>query len=136
MRCTKTMRYLTLQEVQRTIYFIVGVLFIGVGTLRIFLPLLPTTIFFIFASWCFVRSSTRVNEWLKNHKIWGAYIRDYQNKTGFTIKEKIFSLIFLWGMISLSIFFLTDEFYIKIILALIAIAVTFHILIIKNLTRG
>lgn len=126
------MRYLSLQELQKKIYFLAGVIFIGIGTLGIFLPLLPTTIFFILASWCFIRSSAQANEWLRNHKIFGVYIKNYQDKTGLTTKAKVLSLIFLWGMILLSAYFLTDVFHIKIILILIAIAVSIHIIMIKK----
>lgn len=129
------MRLFSLQEVQKKIYFLGGVIFIIIGTVGILLPLLPTTIFFILASWCFIRSSVRANNWLRNHKIFGPYIRNYQDKAGLTLKSKIFSLIFLWGMISVSIFFLTEELHIKIILILIAIAVTIHILTIKKLNE-
>jgi uncharacterized membrane protein YbaN (DUF454 family) len=113
-------------------YFSSGVLLVGIGVIGIFLPLLPTTIFLILASICFLKSSPKANEWLTNHKILGGYIDNYQNKTGLTRNAKIANIITLWTSISLSAFLLTDELYIRIILLAIAIGVTTHLLMIKT----
>ncbi len=113
-------------------YFISGLLLVAIGIIGIFLPLLPTTIFLILASICFLKSSPKANEWLRNHKILGGYIDNYQNKTGLTRNAKIANIITLWISISLSAFFLTDVLYIRIILLAIAIGVTIHLVMIKT----
>jgi uncharacterized membrane protein YbaN (DUF454 family) len=113
-------------------YLISGFLLVAIGVIGIFLPLLPTTIFLILASICFLKSSPKANEWLRNHKILGGYIDNYQNKTGLTRNAKIANIITLWISISLSAFFLTDELYIRIILLAIAIGVTIHLVMIKT----
>ena len=105
---------------------------VAIGVIGIFLPLLPTTIFLILASVCFVKSSPRANEWLRNHKVLGGYIDNYQNKTGLTKKTKIGNIIVLWTSISLSAFLLTDELYIRLLLFAIAIGVSIHIITIKT----
>lgn len=114
------------------LYLLSGFLLVAIGVIGIFLPVLPTTIFLILASACFVKSSPQANQWLKNHKILGQYIKNYQEKTGLTVKAKIFNILFLWSMILLSAFFLTDEFYIKVLLLAIAVGVTIHLLMIKT----
>jgi uncharacterized membrane protein YbaN (DUF454 family) len=113
-------------------YLISGFLLVAIGVIGIFLPLLPTTIFLILASICFLKSSPKANEWLRNHKILGGYIDNYQNKTGLTRNAKIANITTLWISISLSALFLTDEFYIRIILLAIAIGVTIHLVMIKT----
>lgn len=121
-----------LPKFYRYFYLISGFLLVAIGVIGIFLPVLPTTIFLILASACFVKSSPKANEWLRNHRVLGIYIKNYQDKTGLTIKAKIFNIAFLWIMILLSAFYLTDEFYIKVILLLIAVGVTIHLLMIKT----
>ena len=113
-------------------YLISGFLLVAIGVIGIFLPLLPTTIFLILASVCFLKSSPKANEWLRNHKVLGGYIDNYQNKTGLTRNAKITNIITLWISISLSAIFLTDELYIKIILLAIAIGVSIHLVMIKT----
>ena len=123
---------LEMSKLYRYFYLISGVLLVAIGVIGIFLPVLPTTIFLILASACFVKSSPRANEWLRNHKVFGMYIKNYQDKTGLSIRAKIFNITFLWVMILLSAFYFTSEFYIRIILILIAAGVTIHLLMIKT----
>lgn len=113
-------------------YLTSGFLLVAIGVIGIFLPLLPTTIFLILASICFLKSSPKANDWLRNHKILGGYIDNYQNKTGLTRNSKIINIVTLWTSISLSAFLLTNELYIRIILLTIAISVTIHLLMIKT----
>ncbi|AFH49024.1 Hypothetical protein IALB_1314 [Ignavibacterium album JCM 16511] len=121
-----------LPKFYRYFYLISGILLVAIGVIGIFLPVLPTTIFLILASACFVKSSPRANEWLRNHRVLGLYIKNYQDKTGLTVRAKIFNITFLWIMILLSAFYFTNEIYIKIILVLIAVGVTIHLLMIKT----
>jgi hypothetical protein len=103
-----------------------------IGVVGIFLPVLPTTIFLILASACFIKSSPQANEWLRNHKILGMYIKNYQDKSGLTVKSKIINTTFLWLMISVSAYFFTELWYIRLLLLAIAIGVTIHLLMIKT----
>lgn len=116
----------------RYAYLVSGVLLVIIGVIGIFLPVLPTTIFLILASACFVKSSPRANEWLRNHKILGMYIKNYQDKSGLTIKTKILNIAFLWVMILSSAFLFTEDFYIRLLLLAIALGVTIHLLMIKT----
>ena len=116
----------------RYFYLISGFILVAIGVVGIFLPLLPTTIFLILASICFLKSSPKANEWLRNHKVLGGYIDNYQNKTGLTRNAKIANIITLWTSISLTAFLLTEELYIRILLLAIAIGVTIHLVMIKT----
>jgi uncharacterized membrane protein YbaN (DUF454 family) len=44
---------------------------VGLGVLGAFLPVLPSTCFFIFAAYFFGKSSTRFENWLLNHRRFG-----------------------------------------------------------------
>lgn len=116
----------------RYLYFVSGVLLVAIGVIGIFLPILPTTIFLILASACFIKSSPKANEWLRNHKILGMYIKNYQDKSGLTIKSKIFNITLLWIMILASAIFFTELWYIRLVLFLIAVGVTIHLLMVKT----
>lgn len=126
---------ISLPKFYKYFYLISGFLLVIIGVIGIFLPVLPTTIFLILASACFVKSSPKANEWLRNHKILGIYIKNYQDKSGLTVRAKIFNITFLWIMILLSAFYLTEVWYIKLILIGIAVGVTIHLLMIKTKTE-
>jgi len=118
--------------VYRYLYLFSGFLLVGIGVLGIFLPVLPTTIFLILASACFMKSSPKANEWLKNNKWLGPYLRNYQEKAGLTIKSKIVLISILWISILFSAFVLTDNPAIRILLLLIAFGVTIHLVMVKT----
>jgi uncharacterized protein len=116
----------------RYLYLVSGILLVVIGVIGIFLPVLPTTIFLILASACFVKGSPRANEWLRNHKILGIYLKNYQDKSGLTIKAKVFNIALLWIMILSSAYFFTEELFIRLLLLAIAIGVTIHLLMVKT----
>jgi len=66
-----------------------GCLFVGIGVIGIFVPVLPTTPFLLLASFCFVRSSPRLNRWLMNHRVFGRYVRDWEEKRGVRSSVKV-----------------------------------------------
>lgn len=117
----------------RQILIIGGLLFVAIGIIGMFLPLLPTTIFFILAAWCFARSSEKFHNWLHNNRLFGKYLRNYRIKKGMTIKSKAASIALLLIGISISAFYLTENLYVRILLAVIAIGVSWHIIAIKTI---
>jgi len=117
----------------RWILFICGTILLGIGILGMFLPLLPTTIFFILAAWCYARSSEKFYHWLHHNKFFGKYLSNYRRGNGMSIISKAISLIILWAGISYSALFATSILYIRILLIVIAIGVTWHLLSIKTL---
>ena len=118
--------------IYRYLFLFSGFVLVGIGVLGIFVPLLPTTIFLILASACFMKSSPRANEWLKNHKLLGAYLRNYQDKSGLTIKAKVVHIAALWIGILFSALVFTSDPAIRILLLLIAVGVTIHLVMVKT----
>ena len=68
---------------------VLGFVAVGLGTLGIFLPLLPTTPFLLLAAYLFARGSDRWHQWLLGHRHLGPYIHAFRNKTGLTKKQKL-----------------------------------------------
>ena len=122
----KTFRYMLI---------IAGTLFLGFGIIGIFLPILPTTPFLLLAAACYARSSKRFYNRLMNNKWFGNYIINYHEGRGVPLKFKIFTISLLWITILFSIYYFIDNFWIELILFMIAIGVTIHIVTIKTLKQ-
>lgn len=117
----------------RWIFLISGFILVGVGIVGMFLPLLPTTIFFILAAWCFARSSERFHYWLHNNRFFGKYLRNYRVKGGMTVKSKVITISILMAGILFSILYATDNIIVRILLAAILIGVSWHLIALKTI---
>ena len=84
----------------------VGVVSVGLGTVGIFVPLLPTTPFLLLAAACFVRSSDRLHDWLMGHRLYGPIVRGYREHRALPASSKAIILVFTWAAILSSIFIL------------------------------
>ncbi|MDP1678406.1 MAG: YbaN family protein [Bacteroidota bacterium] len=108
-----------------------GTVLVGIGILGIFLPLLPTTVFFLMAAWCYARSSKKFYDWLHHNKAFGKYLKNYREGNGITTSGKISIIVILWGGILYSII-VTQSLIVQLLLAVIAIGVTIHIVVIPT----
>ncbi|MCR4825855.1 MAG: YbaN family protein [Bacteroidales bacterium] len=88
---------------KRTLYIVFGLLCVGLGTLGVVVPGLPTTPFLLLASWLFYRSSPRLQEWLLNSWL-GVYIRSYHRRGGMTFAQKAGAVGIMVAMVLLSTF--------------------------------
>ena len=119
----------------RPLLVIVGTVFVGLGIVGIFIPILPTTPFLLLAAACYARSSQRFYRWLLSNRWFGAYIDNYRHKRGMPLKMKIAIVALLWLTIGLSVALATQSLTVRIILIVIAVGVSAHILSIKTMKR-
>ena len=119
--------------VKKYILISLGFLFLGLGVLGVFLPLLPTTPFLLLSVSCFCRSSQRFYSWLLNHRIFGRYIRNYRERRAIDLKTKWFALIVLWATIGFSIYLFRHTIFIPILLFVIALLASWHVLSLRTI---
>jgi uncharacterized membrane protein YbaN (DUF454 family) len=83
---------------------LIGGIAVVLAILGVFLPLLPTTPFLLLASACFARGSTRLHAWLINNRLFGEYLRNYEQGRGIPLRGKVVALAMLWASIGYSAF--------------------------------
>ncbi len=126
-------REMRVRSLTRLLLVTFGTLFVGLGIVGIFVPVLPTTPFLLLAAACYARSSPRFYHWLLNNRWFGNYIRNYRQKRGIPLKVKLLTITLLWLTIGASVIFAVQSLAVRIILILIAIGVSIHILSFKTL---
>ena len=79
----------------RIVYLSLGWLFVAIGVVGAFLPVLPTTPFLILAVACFARSSPRLEAWLLDHPKFGGPLRDWRERRAIPRKAKIAAVVMM-----------------------------------------
>lgn len=119
-------------KLRQKILFVAGTVSVGIGVIGIFVPLLPTTPFLLLAAACYMRSSERFYRWLLNNRFFGTYVSNYMEGKGVPLRIKIYTIVLLWGTISLSIFLISPSTVVKIVLLVVAVGVTLHIILLRG----
>lgn len=69
-------------------FIILGCITLIIGGIGVILPILPTTPFLLVASFCFAKSSDRLNRWFKGTKLYQNNLESFSKGEGMTIKTK------------------------------------------------
>lgn len=84
---------MTLNEhTRRILWFTAGGLAILLAVVGLFLPLLPSVPFLLFAAFCFSRSCVRCERWMLEHPRLGPPIRDWREHHAVSLRVKQFAI--------------------------------------------
>lgn len=111
----------------KLIVFSFGSLFLILGVVGIFLPLLPTTPFLLLAAWCFYHSSPRAHDWIYRQPYLGVALKDWEKRGAISKKSKTIATL----MIAASIVVISlrpIDLWLKLTLGFVLIAVSTFIL--------
>ena len=117
----------------KVLYVILGSVALALGVIGIVLPLLPTTPFLLLAAALYFKGSPQLYDWLIKQKQLGPYILNFRENKAIPLRSKILSIILIWITILYCIFFISPFLWLKIMLLLLAIGVSWHILSFKTL---
>lgn len=106
-------------RIRRGLWFALGWIAVGLGTIGIVVPGLPTTGFFILAAAAFSRSSPRFEQWVLNRPGVGPLVRDYRAGLGMPFRAKLTAILSIGFAVALSAFLGFDRWSARV--ALIAI---------------
>ncbi len=119
-------------DVRKALLIFAGTVFVALGVLGMFLPLVPTTVFLLLAAYCYSHSSERFHNWLLNNRLCGAYIRNYKDGKGISLRQKVSTILFLWVSIGFSIWILAAGFWLNLLMIGIALGVSIHLIALET----
>ncbi len=79
----------------RRAWLALALFFIGLGSVGVVLPLLPTTPFLLLAAMCASRSSPALHAWLYSHRRFGPLLRDWRDHRAIRPRAKITALVII-----------------------------------------
>jgi Uncharacterized protein conserved in bacteria len=112
---------------KKLLYIILGTVFLVLGAIGLFLPLLPTTPFWLLTCWFYLRSSEKLYDKVLANDLFGSYVKGYLVDKSITLRSKITSISVMWVSTIISVV-IVDIIWVGIIIIIINILVTWHIL--------
>lgn len=91
-----------MKSFHKPVYLILGCLFLLLGIIGVFVPLMPTTPFLIVAAFFLSRGSDRIYQWLIQHRTLGPPILDWQKNRVIRLRYKVMAS----GMMLITSFFI------------------------------
>lgn len=107
-------------KLKKFIYIVIGVISVILGTVGVIIPILPTTPFYLLASFCFVRGSEKFDKWFKETKLYKKHLESFVSNRAMTLKQKISILVFADFMLLFPLIIL-DSVYVKIFIMILII---------------
>jgi uncharacterized membrane protein YbaN (DUF454 family) len=99
------------RRIRRGLFLGLGVLFVILGVIGLFVPVMPTTVFMILAAACFAKSNRRLEQWLVNHRHFGPHIRDWRAHKSIRLSVKVVAIVLMGGSLLFSFFVLQLPFW-------------------------
>jgi uncharacterized membrane protein YbaN (DUF454 family) len=112
----------------RPFFYLLAWVWLALGVLGIFLPILPTTPFALLAAWCFSKSSEKWHQWLISTPHLGPVILDWEKHGVIGKRAKLLACSCLILLFSYTLIFVNVSLWVKIFVSLIGVSVLVFIL--------
>ncbi|MEP3276387.1 MAG: YbaN family protein [Stappiaceae bacterium] len=112
----------------RTFFALLGWVFVGIGFVGIFVPLLPTTIFFILAASCFARSSPKFETWILSHPRIGPPVRAWRDHGAISRSAKLLAVSGMLGGFMIFYFSATPSLALSVLVAAVLCACAIYVI--------
>lgn len=109
-----------INKIVRILLIITGFVSFGIGVAGVILPVLPGGPFFIFAAYCFGKSSERIENWFKSTTFYKDYVIRIKENTGMTRREKIRINLIADAFIIFSVIYV-DIIFVKVIIIILGL---------------
>ena len=114
-----------MSRIHRPLLIAFGLLFVGLAVLGMFLPVLPTTPLLLLALACFARSSERLHGWLLSHRVFGPFLKHWQETRSMPRRAKIGAVVSIVVVGGASVLFFVEGIELKLaVTAILFIPIT------------
>lgn len=76
-------------RISKIIFITVGCICLGLGTVGMILPILPTVPFYMATAFCFAKSSEKLHRWFISSEMYKKHLQSFVEKRGMLLKTKL-----------------------------------------------
>lgn len=113
---------------KQALFFALGCLSLLLGLIGVVVPLMPTTVFLIFAAWCFGRSSPRFESWMLDHPIFGPALHGWRERGAIPRRAKVMACVGISAGYALFLFSVRPQMWLVLSVAAFLLATATWIL--------
>ena len=106
-------------RIKKMLYLVTGVLAGVLGTIGIFLPILPTVPLYLLAAFCFARSSERLHIWFTGTRLYRDNLESYVQGQGMTRKAKVRIMVSVTVIMTVGFVMMDQLLAARVVLALV-----------------
>ncbi len=116
-----------MKDIKKIVFIVLGCVCLGLGTVGVFLPILPTTPFYLLTLFFFANSSNRLHQWFIGTRLYQKHLDSFVKKKGMLLSTKLSIIVTVTLLMGFGFFMMArKEIWIPcIILAVVWLA---HIL--------
>lgn len=118
----------SLDRTRRLALLVLGWACVVLAAAGVVLPLMPTVPFLLVAAACFGKASPRAARWLITNRLFGRYLREYQEGRRASRGTKAVSLVTLWLGLLAGAYLARPPVVIVLTLAVVGVAVSAYVL--------
>lgn len=104
-----------------------GTLLVVLGVIGAFLPVMPSTVFFLGAAACYARGSERFYRWLITNPQVGPTVREWQRYRSIPWRTKIFAIVLMSLTLGSSIVFFVRPLWLQVSLAIFGVSLAIYL---------
>lgn len=99
----------TVLRMRRVLLACLGVICVALGAIGVVVPGLPTTIFLIIATACFMRSCPWLQRVLIQNRFFGPFLKYLEPGAAMPVRAKVLTIVVMWVAIGVSVALLSHQ---------------------------
>jgi len=109
--------------IKKVIFFIMGWFCLIMAYIGVVTPGIPFSIFLVGAAYCFARSSKKMEAWIYNHKHFGPFLTNWENKRVFPQKAKYAMIAVMSSSLIIMFFFVPIKGVVYSVIMMLLVAI-------------
>lgn len=111
-------------KLKKALFLVFGTISLVLAYVGVALPGIPGIPFILLTAWFYVRSSDKMYNWLREHKLFGRLLKSFSKKEKVPLGFKLFVVSQLWVSITVTLIWLVHNIYFQAFIVLIGVIVS------------